>query len=428
MNVSLEKRRGLERRLTVRVPVVEIDGEVSSRLVRVSRTAKLKGFRPGKIPAKVVRQRFGDQIRQEVTSDTVRSSFTQALEQENLNPAGSPQIEYLTDRDSDYFSYRATFEVYPEVKLKTLDGLSVEKPVVQITDADTDEMIDKLKDQKATWQSVDREAKLGDRVIVDFVGTISDQVFEGGEGTEVPVELGAGQVLEGFENALKGAMAGQSKKAKVKFPKDYPAAELGGKKAVFDITIHRVEEKILPEINDEFLDTFGIKEGGLQALRSTVTSNMEQELEQRVKAEIKRRALDALFKMNSVEVPRALVEQEVSSLQAEGMRRLGTEDPEKAPPRANFQAVAERRVALALLVQNLIAEQGIEVDRDRVDGRIDEITAAFDKPEEMARAYHSNRELMAQIESSVLEDQVVDCLMEHAKTKNKSVEFKKFMM
>ena len=183
LNVSLEKRRGLERRLTVRVPVVEIDGEVSSRLVRVSRTAKLKGFRPGKIPAKVVRQRFGDQVRQEVISDTVRSSFTQALEQENLNPAGSPQIEHLTDRDSDHFSYRATFEVYPEVKLKTLGGLSVEKPVVQITDADTDEMIDKLKDQKATWQSVDREAKLGDRVIVDFVGTISDQVFEGSEGT-----------------------------------------------------------------------------------------------------------------------------------------------------------------------------------------------------------------------------------------------------
>jgi len=428
LNVSLEKRRGLERRLTVRIPVVEIDREVSSRLVRVSRSAKLKGFRPGKIPAKVVRQRFGDQVRQEVISDTVRSSFTQALEQENLNPAGNPQIEHLTDRDSNHFSYRATFEVYPEVKLKALDGLFVEKPVVRITDADTDEMIDKLKDQKATWQSIGREAKLGDRVIVDFVGMISDQVFEGGEGTEVPIELGAGQVLEGFENALRGAVAGQSKKAKVKFPKDYPAAELGGKKAVFDITIHRVEEKILPEINDEFLDTFGIKEGGLQALRSNVTTNMERELEQRMKVEIKRRALDALLKMNNIEVPRALVEQEISSLQTEGMRRLGIEDPEKAPPRTNFQVAAERRVALALLVQNLITEQGIEVDHDRVDGRIKEITAAFDKPEEMARAYHSNRELMAQVESSILEDQVVDCLMKHAKTKNKSIEFKKFMM
>ena len=428
LDVSLEKPGGLKRRMTVRIPVVEIERELDFRLVRVGKTVKLKGFRPGKIPAKIVRQRFGGQVRQEVVSDMVRSSFARALEQENLSPAGGPQIEHLAGRSADYFSYLATFEVYPEIKLKALARLSIEKPVVQITEADTDEMIDKLKTQRADWQSVEREATLGDRVIVDFVATIGKQPFEGGEGTEVPIELGAGQVVEHFEKALEGTIAGQSKSTKVKFPKDYPAAELAGKKAIFDITVHRVEEKILPEINAEFLEAFGIKEGGLQALRSNVTSNMERELEQRVKVEIKRRTLDSLFEMNRIEVPRALVEQEVSSLQAEGMRRMGVDDPKQAPPRSNFKDAAERRVALALLVQSLIQEHSIEVDRERVHQRVDEIAEAFDKPEEIAQAYRSNRELMFQVESGVLEDQVVDYVLEHAKTRDKPVGFKKFMM
>jgi trigger factor len=428
LDVSVERPGGLERRMTVRVPAVDIEREVNSRLIRVSKTAKLKGFRPGKIPQKVVRQRYEGQVRQEVLSDVIRASFTRAIEQEKLNPAGGPRIEPLPGADTEHFSYQATFEVYPEIKLKALAALSIEKPQVQITEADTDEMIGKLKDQRAEWQTAERRAAVGDRVIVDFIGRIGKEPFEGGEGTEVPIELGAGQVLEDFEKALKGVTAEQSRSAKVKFPKDYPAAELAGKKAVFDITVHRVEEKVLPDVDDEFLEAFGVKEGGLEALRAEVRSNMERELEERLKAETKRRVLDALLDVNGIDVPRALVEQEISNLQAEAMRRLGTEDPEQAPSREHFQDSAERRVALGLLVQEVVQEHGIEVDRERVDRRINELVAPYEKPEEVAQIYRSNRELLAQLESGVLEDQVVDYVLEHAKTKDKSVAFKEFMM
>lgn len=414
--------------MTVRVPSADIEREVTSRLLKVSKTARLKGFRPGKIPQKVVRQRYGGQVRQEVISDLISSSFTQAIQQEKLNPAGGPRIEPVSAQDAEHFSYRAVFEVYPEIQLKALDSLSIDKPRVEITEADVEEMIDKLKDQRADWNTVERKAALGDRVVVDFVGAIDKKPFEGGEGTEVAIELGAGQVLEDFEKALKGATAGQSKNAKVKFPKDYPASELAGKKAVFDITVHRVEEKVLPEVDDEFLEALGVKEGGLQALRTEIRANMERELEERLSAETKRRALDALLEANGIDVPSALVEQEISNLQADAMRRLGVEDPEQAPARDNFRDAAERRVALGLLVQELIQRHGIELESKRVDARLEQLVAQFEKPQEAARVYRSSRELMAQVESGVLEDQVVDYLLEHANVKEKQMAFKEFMM
>ena len=298
---------------------------------------------------------------------------------------------------------------------------------MEIGDADVEEMLDKLRDQRADWRPVERKSTSGDRVVVDFVGRIGKEVFEGGEGTEVPVVVGGGQVIEDFDKALNGVEAGQSKSAKVRFPKDYPTEELAGKKAVFDITVHRVEEKILPEIDEEFLKSMGIEEGGVDALKAELGKNMERELAERLRAETKTRALDGLLKVNSVEVPNALIEEEINAMQAEAMRRLGIEDPEKAPPRSNFDEAARRRVALSLLVQELIRENDIKLDRKRVDARIDELVAPYEKASEAAQIYRSNRDLMLQIESGVLEDQVVDFILEHAKTKEKATSFREFM-
>ena len=427
VDVSVEVQKGLERRITVRVPAAEIEQEVDTRLKKVGRTARLKGFRPGKIPAKVVRQRYGGQVRQEVMTDVIRTSYSQALAQEQLNPAGGPSIEPLPTESEDHFSYRATFEVYPEIELKPTDSISFETPKVEFDDSDVDEMVEKLRDQQAEWHAVERKSAVDDRVVVDFSGSLGGEAFEGGEGKEVPIVVGAGQVIEDFEKALKGVSAGQTKSAKVKFPKDYPSEELAGKKAVFDITVLRVEEKKLPGVDEEFLKKMGVEDGGLEALKEQLRQNMDRELRERLKSETKNRALDGLLKANSIEIPNALVEQEINVMQAEAMRRFGIEDPEKAPPRSEFEDAAQRRVTLSLLVQELIKENDIKLDRKRVEERITELVAPYEKPEEAARIYRSNRQLMAQLESGVLEDQVVDFILENAKTKNKATSFKEFM-
>jgi len=413
--------------MTVRVPTSEIEREVDTRLKKMGRTARMKGFRPGKVPIKVVRQRYGGQIRQEVLSDVIRTSFSRAVSQEQLNPAGGPAIEPLSGLDEEHFSYRATFEIYPEIELKGVAGLAIEAPVVEIESSDVDAMIEKLREQRAEWQEVERAASQGDRVSVDFVGKVNKEVFEGGEGQGVKIVLGAGQVLEDFEKALKGAAAGDHKTAKVKFPKAYPVAHLAGKKAIFEITVHSVEEQVLPELDEEFFAAFDIQEGGLQALKAEVQSNMRRELDERLRAEKRASALDAFLKANSVSVPKALVEQEASSLQAEAMQRMGVKDRAEAPPLENFQALATQRVTLGLLVQELVRQQDIKLDPVRVDARVAELAAPYEKPEEAAQLYRSSRELMAQVESAVLEEQVVDYLLEHGKVTLKSHGFAEFM-
>lgn len=413
--------------MTVRVPTHAIEREVDARLKKMGKTARLKGFRPGKVPAKVVRQRYGGQIRQEVLSDVIRSSFRQAVSEQQLNPAGGPSIEPLSGADAEHFSYRAIFEVYPEFEIGDVAELELELPKVEIGEADVDRMIERLQEQRATWEAVDRTAKDGDRVVVDFSGTIDKEPFEGGQGEEVPIVLGAGQVIADFEKALVGSKAGDEKTAKVKFPRDYGVASLAGKKAQFEIKVHRVEEQILPPVDEEFMEAFGVSEGGIEAFRADVEKNMERELRDRLRLEYKNRALDALHAANLIEVPKALVSQEIQALQAEAMRRLGIDDPAKAPGPENFRAAAEKRVRLGLLVQELIGKHKIELDRHRVDERIEEIASPYEAPQEAAQLYRSNRELMAQIESAVLEEQVVDFVVENAKVSEKQLSFDSFM-
>jgi trigger factor len=427
VDVSVETKSGLERAVTVRVPSTAIEQEVSVRLAKVGRTARLKGFRPGKVPAKVLRQHYGGQLRQEVMGDVIRSSLARALEQEKLNAAGGPAIELLNEGDDSHFSYRATFEVYPEVEFRSFGELTVELPKVEITDADVNDVLDKLRQQRAEWNAVERKSDRGDRIVIDFVGRIDGEPFEGGEGKDVTIEVGAGQVIEDFDKALKGLAAAQTKSAKVKFPKDYPVETLAGKKAVFEIAVQRVEERKLPPLDDAFAEAFGVKDGGVEALRTEVRGNMARELELRLKTEAKRRVLESLLKANPLDVPKALVEDEISAMQSNAMRQLGIEDREQAPPRDTFKDGAVKRIRLALLMQEIIREREVKVDRSRIDERIKELSAGYEQPQQAARQYRASRELMAQLESSVLEDQVVDLLLSEAKTVEKSIKFQEFM-
>jgi len=427
MQVTVESTGTLERRMRVELPAERIEKEVDTRLKSVGRTAKIKGFRPGKVPAKVVRQRYGAQIRQEVLSDLMQKSYSDAVQQENLNPAGGPQIETEGGDEGKSFSYIATFEVMPEVDLKGLDKIKVEKPEVEIGDGDLDDMIEKLRKQKATWSEVDRASGEGDRVVVDFSGTLDGELIEGGQGSEVPVILGQGQMLPDFEKGLTGVKSGEEKTFKVKFPKDYHAEDLRGRKVDFTIRTHRVEEQVLPPIDDSLAEMFSVAEGGLEQFRQDVLENMRHEADQKVKARIREQLVDGLLDANPIEIPKALKHQEMHSMQHEAMRRLGIEDHDKAPPMENFAASAEKRVRLGLLLSQLISEQNLVLDEDRVRAHVEEMCAGYENAEEMVNMYLSTPQVRQQVEPVVLEQMAFDWLLEQGKVKTKKVGFKEFM-
>jgi len=427
MQVKVESTGTLERRMRVELPAERINQEVASRLKSVGRTAKLKGYRPGKIPAKVVKQRYGKQVREEVLSELMQKSYTDAVTQENLNPAGGPKIEPEDSKDADGFAYVATFEIMPKVELSNLDKLEIEVPEVSIGEKDLDDMILKLRKQKATWEAVERTSADGDRVIVDFVGTLKGEAFEGGTGTEVPVVLGEGQMLPGFEKALVGIKAGDEKSFKVKFPKEYPAEDLAGKKVDFAITTHRVEEQILPEVDDDLAAAFEVKEGGIERFLKDVKDNMKRESDAKVKNDVREQVMTSLVEANPLDIPQALKHQEMHTLQHDAMQRMGIEDHDQAPPIENFAEMAEKRVQLSLLISQLIADQKLTVDEAKVRERVEEMCASYENAEDMVNMYMSNPQVVQQVQPMVLEQQAIDWLLENGKTTTKKVTFSKFM-
>lgn len=427
MQVTVESTGKLERRMRVELPAERIEREVDTRLKSVGRTAKLKGFRPGKVPPKVVKQRYGKQVRQEVLSELMQRSYTDAVLQEKLRPAGGPQIEPEEGGDSKSFVYVATFEIMPEVELKNLDKLKIERPEVTIGDEDLDAMILKLRKQKASWDEVDRASAEGDRVIVDFTGTLDGEEFEGGKGTEVPVTLGQGQMLPDFEKALFGIKAGDEKSFKVKFPKDYHAEDLAGKKVDFAIKTHRVEQETLPPVDDSLAEAFDVTEGGIEQFMEDVRENMRREADAKVKNDLRERIMTALLDANQFDIPQTMQHQEMHSLQHDAMRRLGVEDHSQAPPIENFADMAEQRVRLSLLVSQLISDQGLTVDATKVRERVEEMCAGYENSDEMVEMYVNNAEIVKQLEPMVLEQQAFDWLLENGKTTTKKVTFTEYM-
>jgi trigger factor len=423
MQVSLTAMGGLERRLEVAIPAAQIDGEVAQRLNKISRTARLKGFRPGKAPIAVIRQQYGEQVHGEVINDLMRASFSEAVAREKLNPAGGPRIEPIAMEPGSDLKYAAVFEVLPEVRLQPLSELSIERPVASVSEADLDAMIDTLRKQRPVFNEVTRGVASHDRVTVDFVGRIDGEEFEGGTGEGVPIVIGANQVMKEFEDALIGASAGETREFNATFSAEHTNKKLAGKTATFNVKIVKVEEHAPAPLDEAFAKGFGIADGNLDNLRSEVRANMDRELETAIRQVIRAQVLDGLYNHNPLELPRQMVEEQIQELQVEMLRRAGVRDAKQLPPREPFEQPARRRVALGLLMSELVRSAGLKVSREDVQGKLNELAASYSNPEEVRRAYLQNADMMRQIESQVLEAQAIDHVLSQAKVTDKPSSF-----
>jgi trigger factor len=427
MQVSVESIGKLERRMQVQVPAERVSQEIAARLKNISRTARLNGFRPGKAPLKVIRQQFGSQIHREVIGELLQSSYAEAVTQKQLTPAGSPRIEPQSMDEGGDLTYTATFEVFPEVVLQPMESLEVDRVTADVTESDIDAMIERLRKQQMKYSAVSRGAANGDKVTVDFEGAIDGVSFAGGKGENIAIVLGEGRMLPQLEQGLIGAAPAEKRDVTVNFPPDYRAAELAGKSAIFATEVRTVEEPVLPEIDEEFCKAFGVTEGGLSKLREDVAANMRRELEQALRNRNKAAVMDKLYAANPTEVPNVLLEGQIRDMQVEAMRRAGTKDAAQAPPREPFIEPARRRVALGLLLNDVIRKENLVVDRARVNERLDEMVSAYGDAGAMKRAYMQNAEAMRQVESLALEDQAVDWILEHAKVHEVKSSFKQLM-
>ncbi len=426
MQVSVEAIGTLERRMEVQVPAERIEKAVDERLQKLSRTVRLKGFRPGKVPVKVVRQQFGDQVRQEVLGDVLQESFAEAVEQEKLTPAAGPKIEPLNLDQGGDLKYRAVFEIIPEIDLKGVEGMELSRPAAEVTPADIDAMIENLREQRAQYAPVEREARDTDRVTVDFEGTIDGLAFDGGKGEDVAIVLGEGRMLEDFEKALLGTRAGEEKIVELTFPENYPEGT-AGKQARFEVKIKSVEERRLPDLDDEFAKSFGIEEGGMEQLREEVKENMERELADAVRARLKKQVMDGIIAANQIELPKAMVDAQVRELQLDAARRMRVTDPSQVPPAEGLLDAARRRVALTLLVTELVKRANLQVDQAKVLERFEDLAAQLPDPAQALQAYRTNPQLQRQMEAAVLEDQVVDWVLERARISDTPATFKELM-
>ncbi|MDB6044462.1 MAG: peptidyl-prolyl cis-trans isomerase [Gammaproteobacteria bacterium] len=425
MQVSLSATSGLERRLEVAVPATEVASEVEQRLKQISRTARLKGFRTGKAPYAVIRKQFGEKVHSEVISDLMRSSFAQALSQEKLTPAAGPRIEPIAMGPNSDLKYAAVFEVMPEVKVKAPDSVTVERPTASVTESDVDAMIESMQRQRPVFTAVERGAHDTDRVIVDYEGRIDGQPFEGSDGTDVNIIIGARTSLPELEEGVKGAVAGEKRTVTVSFPAEHPNKALAGRSADLHLTVKRVEEQSLPAVDEEFGRAYGVEEGGIEALRIEVRKSMERELADVIRNRVRGQVLDALYRENPIDVPKALLEEQVQQLQIDTARRMGVKDASQLPPRQPFEEPARRRVALGLLMGQVVQTEQLKVDRERVQSRLNDLVAGYpDQQDEARRAYLQNQDAMRQIESAVLEDQVVDWVLARASVTDRPMSFK----
>ena len=415
MQFTTTTTTGLERRIEVTIPHTRVAGDVQRRLREIARTASIKGFRPGKVPFAVVQRQFGGQAHSDVVSDLIRESYSQAINQDKLRPASDPSIEPIAMDPGADLRFAAIIEVMPDVQLKPVADLAVERLTVSIEDTDIDAMIESMRRQRVEYTPVERASQKGDRVTADFIGRLDGEAFEGGSGTDTPFVLGAGRAIPEFEAALEGMSVGETKIAPVTFPDTYGAKHLAGKATEFELTVKKVEQEVLPVVDDAFVEAFGIAEGGIAKLREEVRGSMEREAAEAVRSKLRNQVFDALHAANPVELPRALVNEQIDALQQDMLQRMGNSDQVRQLPREPFEEQARRRVALGLVVGEIIRAESIKVDRERVRQRLDDLASAYPNADEIRRAYLQNPNALRQIETAVLEDQAVDWIIERAR-------------
>jgi len=429
MQVSIETTSGLERRLTVGVPAERIDVEVDNRLQKAAKDVRLSGFRPGKVPMKVMRQRFGAGVRQEVLGEVMSQSFQEAVMQENLRPAGQPSIEPRNLDAGKDLEYIATFEIFPDVELAELTGLEIERPTAEVTDADVDNIIEVFRKQQGSWEQVERPAAEGDKVDIDFAGTRDGEAFEGGSAEGSELELGSGRMIPGFEDGVIGMSAGEEKTLALTFPEDYHADELKGAAVEFKVTLNSVSEMQAAPLDEKLFASYGVEEGGEEQFRKEVAENMGRELRNAVQARVKQQVMDAVVDAHtSLEVPRALISQEVDAMRGQMFQQFGGAaapdmDLKSLLPDEMFEENAERRVKLGLILSEMIVKSELKADPEKVRETIEELASTYEQPEEVVNWYYSNQEQLSSVESKVLEDSVVEKLLGDANITDKECSY-----
>ncbi|EEY44437.1 trigger factor [Vibrio mimicus] len=428
MQVTVETLEGLQRRLNITVPAANIEDAVTAELRNIAKNRRFDGFRKGKVPMKMVAKMYGKAVRQDVLGEVMQRHFIEAIVKEKINPAGAPTFAPVEIGEGKDLVFTATFEVYPEVELKGLEDIAVEKPAAEVTDADVAEMLETLRKQQATWKEVDEAAENGKRVSIDFVGSIDGEEFEGGKAENFPLEMGAGRMIPGFEDGIVGKTKGMEFVIDVTFPEEYHAENLKGKAAQFAIKVNKVEARELPELNDEFVARFGVAEGGVDALKAEVRKNMERELKQAIKARIKEQAIEGLVKANEIDVPSALIDQEIGVLRQQAAQRFGGNVEAAAQlPRELFEEQAKRRVVVGLLLGEVIRTHDLKADEEKVKALITEMATAYEDPTEVVAYYEQNQQLMNNMRNVALEEQAVDAIIAKAKVTEKAISFSELM-
>lgn len=427
MRVSIETTSGLERRLTVGVPAARVDDAVSDRLKDASRNVRLPGFRPGKVPMRVMQQRFGAGVRQEVVGEVISQSFQEAVISENLRPAGQPRIEPRSLDAGKDLEYTAIFEIFPTVQLNEVSGFTVEQPVAEVTDADVDDIIEVFRKQRGSLVAVERAAEEGDTAVIDFVGTRDGEVFEGGSGEDFSLELGSNRMIPGFEDGIVGMSVGEEKTLDLTFPEDYQQEDLQGAAVQFAITVKEVKTLELAPLDEEMFKSYGVEEGGEPVFREEVKKNMERELRNAVQNHVKQQVMDAVVAAHDdLDVPAGLIAQEINGMRGQMFQQFGGGMPNQDMdlksilPDEMFSEQAERRVKLGLLLAEFIEKFELSADSAKVRELIEDIASTYQDPEEVINWYYSENEQLSNIESRVLEDQLVEKLLESASIEEKA--------
>ncbi|GME35902.1 MULTISPECIES: trigger factor [Pantoea] len=428
MQVSVETTQGLGRRITITVAADSIESAVKKELVDVARKVRIDGFRKGKVPMNIVAQRYGASVRQDVLGELMTRNFVDAIIKEKINPAGAPNYVPGEYKEGQDFTYAVEFEVYPEVELKGLENIEVEKPVVEVTDADVDTMLDTLRKQQANWIESDAAAGPEDRATIDFNGSVDGEEFEGGKATDFVLAMGQGRMIPGFEEGVVGHKAGETFTIDVKFPDDYHAETLKGKDAKFEIVLKKVETRELPELTEEFIKRFGVEDGSVAGLRTEVRKNMDRELKGAIRNRIKTQAIDGLVEANEIDVPAALVDSEIDVLRRQAAQRFGGNEQQALElPRELFEEQAKRRVVVGLLLGEVIRTHELKADEARVNTMIEEMASAYEDPKEVIEFYSKNNELMNNMRNVALEEQAVEAVLAKAKVTEKETNFQELM-
>ena len=424
MQVSVENVSTLERKVTIGIPAKQIESSLASKINEVSKTARLDGFRPGKIPLAVIKKRFGQALRGEVIEKAIQESIFVALEQENIKPAGMPAIESIKDEAGQDIEYVAKLEVFPEIDLVAFSNIAIEKRSAEITDADFEARLEELRNRAKEWQPVERAAKTGDQVIIDYQGTLNGEVFQGGSANDSPLELGSGSMIPGFEDGIIGLKAGDIKALNLKFPDEYHAENLKGQAVVFNVTVKAVNESVLPELDDALAKKMGV-EAGLEVFKEQVRKSMDRELDQALKGDVKQQVMDELLKLHTVDVPKAVIGQQINIMKQQMLQQFGGAQIDMSIfPDDMFADKAKENAALSLVLSKIIDSKSLVATREAIKAYVEKMAADYeDQAEEIIKYYMNDKRRSAEIEAVVLEEKLVDLVLSEAKVSQVTLPF-----